>query len=100
MKWSKEYGDIIYSSQIGGFTREELEHTIKKWGTLKITVRQNPKGNRLSSLKLRRKETGRKERGRREYCCYVVDLKKTTVKSITTLIMVKILNIHWIEICL
>ncbi len=95
MKWSKEYGDIIYSSQIGGFTREELEQTIREWGTLEITVRQNPKGNILPFKKERRWGMGR-----RKYCCYVVDLKKTTVKSIAALIMVKILNIHWIEICL
>ncbi len=95
MKWSKSNGDIIYSSQIGDFTRKELENTIREWGTLEITVRQNPKGNILPLKKERRKG-----RGRRRYCCYVVDLKKTTVKSITTLIMIKISNIHWIEICL
>ena len=97
MTWSKSDGDIVYSSQIRNFTRKELEHVIEKGGKLEITARQNPRGNILP-FKQKRKE--RRREGRREHCCYVVDLTETTVKSIMTLIMVKISNIHWIEICL
>lgn len=95
MKWNKS--DIIYSSQIGDFTRKELEYIISKGSRLEITVRQNPKGNILPFEQKRRE---RRKRGRREHCCYVVNLTKTTVKSIMRLIMIKISNIHWIEICL
>jgi len=95
MKWLK--GDIIYSSQMGDFARRELEHLIGKGGSLEITVRENSREKRLP---FERKRKERRKGGRREYCCYVVDLKETTVKSITALIMVKISNIHWIKICL
>ena len=87
----------VYSSQIGSFTQKELERIMEERDKLEIAVRQNPKRNRLP-LKLRRKETRRKERGRREYCCYVADLTETTIRSMMILIKVNISNIHWIEI--
>jgi len=91
MKWFER--DIIYSSQIGDFTRKELEHIVRNGNEIKIVVRQNPRGNILPLLEQERK--GR----RKEHCCYIINLTEITVKDIITLIMVKILNIHWIEIC-